>query len=113
MSKYKMYHNEAKQRINDHVMSYFTADHGWTESNSPKEALQEQLKSFDYMPTDYQKGVYMAEGGSFLVYYTDQRDFIKKTLEQTEEEANKYTDQKVFETYKHMVGKAVERLAKV
>ena len=61
--------------------------------------------------TDYQKGVNLARGGSFACYYWDERDAIREILEETEQEANKYSDDKVFDTYCHLAGRVYEKLA--
>lgn len=103
--------NEVKQRMQDHVLSYFDEGHGW-DLHTPKGALKEQLKSFDYMPTDYAKGLYMVQGGSFLIYYYDQREFLKNLLDQTEEQANKYSNAQVFAKYSHLVAKTIQDLVK-
>ena len=47
----------------------------------------------------YHAGRHLVEGGSFAIYYCDQRDQIAKLYEQSEDEASKYSDQKVFERY--------------
>ena len=60
--------------------------------------------------TDYQKGYNMAKGGCFACYYWNQRDALKEILEETEEEANRYSDDKVFETYCHLAGRVYEKV---
>lgn len=61
---------------------------------------------------EYRKGAGLVEGGSFLVYYYEVKDFLMEVLEQTEDEANKYSDEKSWELYKHKVAQACERLYK-
>ena len=62
---------QVKQLINEHILSYFDEDH--YSSNNPEatalDNLKEQMRVFDYMPTTYAAGKYMAEGGAFLIYY--------------------------------------------
>jgi len=53
----------------------------------------------------------MAESGCFACYYWDERDAIKEILEETQAEADRFTDDQVFATYCHLAGKAYERIA--
>lgn len=101
-----------KEALNAHILERFTKDHGW-DSDDALANLKEQLKSFDYMPTDYKKGRYMAEGGTFLVYYAEQREFLGELLEANEFETyDKYSNNQVFETYCHLIGRQVAELVK-
>lgn len=59
---------------------------------------------------EYHKGARLVDGGSFLVYYSEVRAFLMEVLEQTEDEAGKYSDDKSWELYKHKVSQACERL---
>jgi hypothetical protein len=72
--------------------------------------LRDQMKSFDYMPTAYAGGKYMAEGGTFLVYYKDQRDFLNGLG--INEDGKEFSDNKVFEQYCHLIGRQVAELVK-
>ena len=99
---------QVKQELRDHVLDYFTKDYGWDEPDT-LENLKEQLESFSYMPTDYAKGEYMAQGGSFLIYYDEQREFIEQLLGQ-EDTKDIYTDQQVFDKYVHLVARTIQDL---
>ena len=61
---------------------------------------------------DYQKGVKLAQGGAFACYYWDERDAIKEILEETEQEAARFSDDEVFKTYCHLAGRVYEVLKK-
>lgn len=103
---------EVKAKLNEHILSHFDKDHGW-DSDDQLANLKEQLKSFDYMPTDYAKGAYMAEGGTFLVYYREQRDFLGDLLQETEHEReHKYSDDQVFKTYCHLIARQIAEMVK-
>lgn len=103
---------QVKQKINEHILSYFGEDMGW-DSSDRLANLKQQLKSFDYMPTDYAKGQYMAEGGTFLVYYREQRDFLGDLLEETEfQREHKYSDDQVFKTYCHLIGRQIAEMVR-
>lgn len=99
--------NQVKQLINDHVLSYFDEDHGW-ESPDRIANLKDQMKAFDYMPTAYAGGRYMAEGGTFLIYYEEQREFLNSLG--INPDNKEYPDHKVFEQYCHLIGRQVAEL---
>lgn len=100
---------EVKNKINKHILSYFTQDDGWDNDNTI-DNLKEQLKSFDYMPTDYAKGVYMAEGGTFLIYTRDMEEFLNGLgINPSNKE---YSDNKVFEQYCHLIGRQIAELVR-
>lgn len=101
-----------KAKLNEHILSHFDESHGW-ESDDRLANLKDQLRSFDYMPTDYAKGIYMAEGGTFLVYYREQRDFLGDLLEETEfEREHKYSDDQVFKTYCHLIARQIAEMVR-
>jgi hypothetical protein len=99
--------NEVKSKINAHILSYFDADH-YGNDLPAIDNLKDQMKSFDYMPTAYAGGKYMAEGGTFLIYYIDQRDFLNSLGINPENKS--YSDNKVFEQYCHLIGRQVAEL---
>jgi len=61
--------------------------------------------------TNYQKGGNLARGGSFACYYWDEREAIREILEESEEEANRFSNDEVFKTYCHIAGRVYEKLA--
>ena len=52
-------------------------------------------------------GQYMVDSGYFLCYYSSAREFLKEALQETDEEANKYSDEKVWQLYRHLIGREV------
>lgn len=58
----------------------------------------------------YQTALDYVEGGSMLVYYGDCRDFLKMILEQTDDESNRYSDEKVWRLYCHLVARTMANL---
>jgi len=97
-----------KQAINMHILEQFTPDvFGGTLT---LENLKYQLESFCHMPTDYAKGVYMAEGGTFLIYYSEQRDFLNSLG--INPDNKEYSDDKVFEQYCHLIGRQIAELVR-
>lgn len=101
--------NEVKQKINEHILSEFDKAAGW-DSDDRLTNLKEQLKALYRLPTDYARGKYMAEGGMFLVYYKEQRDFLNSLG--INPDNKEYPDHKVFEQYCHLIGRQVAELAR-
>lgn len=101
---------QVKQLINEHILSYFDQDHYGSDNPdaTPIDNLREQMKAFDYMPTAYAAGKYMAEGGTFLIYYQEQRDFLNGLG--INPDGKEYPDHKVFEQYCHLIGRQVAEL---
>lgn len=101
---------QVKQLINDHILSYFDQDHYGSDNPDATalDNLKEQVSVFDYMPTVYAAGKYMAEGGTFLIYYTDQREFLDSLG--INPDGKEYSDRKVFEQYCHLIGRQVAEL---
>jgi hypothetical protein len=100
---------EVKNKINEHILSYFSQDMGW-DSDDRLANLKEQMKSFDYMPTAYAGGKYMAEGGTFLVYTADMEKFLNSLG--INPDGKEYPDHKVFEQYTHLIGRQVAELVR-
>lgn len=100
---------QVKQLINEHILEEFTPDN-YGGGDSAIENLKDQLSVFDYMPTDYAKGVYMAQGGTFLVYTKDMEKFLNSLG--INPDNKKYSDNKVFEQYCHLIGRQVAELVR-
>ena len=77
-----------------------------------KSALIEQAEVFNYECfTWYRAGLKMAQDGFFLVYYSDVREFLRELFNETKEQANKFSDKKVWDMYCHLCAKAVSKIA--
>lgn len=101
-----------KQQINDHILDYFTEDMGWPTDDRLRN-LKTQVWVFEgyaSLPTDYKKGYYMAEGGTFLVYTADMADFLNSLG--INPDGKEYPDHKVFEQYCHLIGRQIAELVK-
>lgn len=68
------------------------------------DAMQRNGRSIYATALDY------VEGGSFLIYYGDARDFLKLILEQSDEEAQRFSDDKVFRLYCHLIARTMANL---
>lgn len=53
---------------------------------------------------------YFIEGGALAVYYYDQRKELQEIFGQSDTEAAEYSDEKVWSTYKNVMGAAIQRL---
>lgn len=62
--------------------------------------------------TDYHKGKNLCEGGTFYVYDKDVRPALQKIMHESKKEAEKYSDDKVWQQYMHICGRAYEEIAK-
>ena len=73
--------------------------------------LREQIDAMRYGDRSiYQTALDYVEGGSFLVYYDDAREFLKTILEQSDEESQRYSDEKVWRLYCHLVARTMANL---
>lgn len=73
--------------------------------------LREQIDAMRHEGRSvYQTALDYVEGGSFLVYYGDCRDFLKMILEQSDDEANRYSDEKVWRLYCHLIARTMANL---
>lgn len=59
--------------------------------------------------TAYHKAYHLVEAGIFDIYYTDVRETLKNILEETDEEANQFDNQQVWELYCHLVAKTIDK----
>ena len=44
------------------------------------------------------------QNGCYLIYYDQCREFLKDLYNETDEEADKYTNEEVWTRYKHVIG---------
>lgn len=69
------------------------------------------IRQFESMRGDfiYVKAVELVAGGFFDIYYDDMRASLKEILEETDEEANRYDDDRVYKIYCHLIAKTIEK----
>ena len=51
----------------------------------------------------YGKAAELVQDGCFLIWYADARAFLKDLYEESEEQSEKYSNEKVWEQYKHCI----------
>lgn len=73
--------------------------------------LREQIDAMQYGNRSiYQTALDYVEGGSLLIYYGDCRKFLQEILEQTDEEAARFSDDKVWRLYCHLIARTMANL---
>lgn len=73
--------------------------------------LRDQIDAMQHSGRSiYQTALDYVVGGSLLVYYDDARDFLRMILEQTEEESQRYSDEKVWRLYCHLIARTMANL---
>lgn len=104
------------QALRIHVLEQFAEPARYARDNGKPNAtpLSELVSQIDYMRygnrSIYQTALDWVEGGSALIYYTEQRDFLKEILEETESEALQFSDTQVFKKYCHLVARTMAKL---
>lgn len=96
-----------------HVMANFLpVNYGSDpETTSALGNLREQIDAMQHGGRSiYATALDYVEGGSFLVYYGDCREFLKMILEQTDTEAQQYSDEKVWRLYCHLIARTMSKL---
>lgn len=104
------------QALRINVLEHFAETAGYERDNTNPNAtpLSCLVSQIDYMRygnrSVYQTALDWVEGGSALVYYDEQRDFLKELLEETESEAQQFSDDKVFKKYCHLMARTMAKL---
>lgn len=62
--------------------------------------------------TIYHKATRWAAAGGYIVSYYEARELLASLYGQTEDEAAAYEDDQVWRQYLHLMGRAIDRLAK-
>lgn len=104
------------EKLRIHVLENFAETAEWERNNdnpkaTPISCLVDQI---DYMlwgdRSVYATAIDWVEGGSALIYFDEQREFLAELLEETKEEANRFSDNQVFKKYCHLVARTVAQL---
>ena len=107
---------KVKQALRIHVLEHFAETAGYERDNGNPTAtpLSCLVSQIDYMRygnrSIYQTALDWVEGGSALVYYGEQREFLEELLEQTEVDSNRYSDDKVWRRYCHLIARTMANL---
>jgi hypothetical protein len=98
-----------QDRLKEHVLENFEPEsYGGGET---LQNLKDQLNSMQYAQRSiYQTAIDYVEGGSYLVYYGDVRNFLYKLLEESGEYHKKYSDEQVWRLYCHLIARTMTDL---
>lgn len=104
------------QALRIHVLENFAETAGYERDNGNPTAtpLSCLVSQIDYMRhgdrSIYATALDWVEGGSALVYYGEQREFLAEVLEQTDDDHAKFSDERVFKLYCHLVARTMAKL---
>ena len=90
--------------IKSHILGYYDNERGGVAG------LRADAMAILPRDCDYNRGVELARGGCFLCYYDETRAFLRGLLEESDEEAGRYDNTKVWELYCHLIGRGVDAL---
>ena len=89
---------EVSDNIQAHILEHY---------DNPVDFM-EQMDAMDYLPTRWRAGEELASGGSYLIYYDDQRDFLNSL--NINPKGKEFSDDRVAQTYNSLIGRESERL---
>lgn len=104
------------QQLRIDVLEEFAETAGYERDNgnpgaTPLSCLVAQI---DYMRygnrSIYQTALDWVEGSSALVYYDDCRKYLAELLQETPEEAARFSDDKVWRKYCHLIARTMAQL---
>lgn len=101
-----MYNSNNKivnNKIDNHIKDYYDNLNN----------LKNDIKAVKYPPiySDYQAGAYLVQGGNFLIYYDEQRQYLKSL--KLKAYKDNLSDNAIFNLYKHLIAKRIARLIEV
>lgn len=89
---------EVSDNIQAHILEYY---------DNPVDFM-EQMDAMDYYPTRWHAGQELAKGGSYLIYYDEQRDFLNSL--NINPKGKTFSDDRVFDVYTNLVGRESDKL---
>lgn len=98
------YNKEIINKVQTHIKEYFDSDVDFVEevtrwNNSFRRGTYQSLHQ-------------MATEGNFLCYTDEQRKFLQQLFNQSDSEASKFSNDKVMETYYHLIARDGSKLFK-
>lgn len=104
------------QQLRIDVLENFAESAGYERDNGNPTAtpLSCLVSQIDYMRygnrSIYATALDYVEGGSFLVYYTECREYLKELLQESDAEADRFTDDQVWRKYCHLMARTMSQL---
>jgi len=103
----------AKQVTNvlqSHILEHFGMDYGW-DTNDQLNNLTEQIISMKHShESDYQTAYRLVEGGTFLIYYADIKDFLNGL--DINSNNKDYDDVDSWTLYCHLLAREIAKLVR-
>lgn len=100
----KTNNKKVNESFQEHVLEYF--------SKYDLKNEVENLKGWGGISTDAQACKKIVEGGGLLCYISDCRDFIQYALEESKDEADSYSEERVWSLYVTLTTRAMTKLLK-
>ena len=88
---------EVSENIQAHILDYY---------DSPQDFI-DQMDNMN-APTNWHAGEQLAKGGSYMVYYDEQREFLDSL--KINPKGKEFSDDKVFKTYTSLIGRESSKL---
>ena len=96
-----------KEKIRDHILEHYGKDYGY--NNEPVEALKSEMEAVRYgNMSDYEAIKEIVDGGKFLIYHHDVKDFLN--VIGVNPEGKEYSNDESWELYKHLIAREGVRL---
>ena len=96
-----------KEKIRGHILEHYSKDFGY--DDEPVEALKSEMEAVGYgNMSDYEAIKEIVNGGKFLIYHHDVKDFLNGLNINTE--GKEYSDTESWELYKHLIAREGVRL---
>jgi len=97
-----------REKVRNHIFSF-------CENNGNEEACLDELRdnreaARHHDMTDYQAGVELVKGGSFLVYHYEVKEFLNSL--DINPQGKEYSDEKSWNLYCHLVSSELEKMLK-
>ena len=89
---------EVSENIQAHILSYY---------DKPEDFVQ-HMDAMSYLPTNWHRGEELAKGGSYMIYYDDQRKFLDEL--KINPKGKKFSDDRVAQTYNSLIGRESAKL---
>lgn len=93
---------EVKNKIQQHILEYYGEDYTGEKGLPADDAFVRQMDAMGEI-NNWNNGKRIAEGGSYLIYTEDMRNFLDSL--NINPKGKKFSDDKVFSTYTNLIGR--------
>lgn len=99
---------EVITKLQEHILDQFGTDYGWDTDNKVAN-LTDQISHMRVgSENNYTTAVHLVEGGTFLVYYTDVKEFLNGLG--INPDNKEYGDQDSWKLYIHLLAREISKL---